>query len=220
VIKVILIHGFSKNPKDMKPLERHLELMGYNCIIPNLPLTFKEFDYSALVLEDMIDEVIKDNWKQEDKIHLVGHSTGGLVIRKLISQTKHTSKIGRCVLVATPNKGSKLANIATHFKPVGAIYRTLRSLNYEYIEQSTFTQVHEIEIAAIGGNKNNLLLGNLIGDVNDGRVELRSVYYPELTDFIILPYGHNEIHHQAVTAKWIDSFLQTGKFVNDMAKNK
>jgi predicted alpha/beta hydrolase family esterase len=220
IIKVILIHGFSKNPKDMIPLENHLQLMGYECILPNLPLTFKEFDFSALVLEEIIEEIMKENHDRDEKIHLVGHSTGGLVIRKLISQTKHAAKIGRCVLIATPNKGSKLANIATNIKPVAAIYRTLKSLNYEYIAQSEFTPVPGIEIAAIGGNKNNLLLGNLIGDVNDGRVELRSVYYPELTDFIILPYGHNEIHHQGETAKWVDSFLRTGKFVNDMAKNR
>ena len=44
----------------------------------------------------------------------------------------------------------------------------MKSLNYEYIEQTNFASDSDIEIAAIGGNKNNLLLGKLIGDENDG----------------------------------------------------
>jgi hypothetical protein len=75
-----------------------------------------------------------------------------------------------------------------------------------------FTSVPDVEIAAIAGNKNNLFLGNLIRDENDGRVELSSVFYPELKDIITLPFGHIEIHHQQETAKWVDTFLRTGKF--------
>jgi uncharacterized alpha/beta hydrolase family protein len=197
----------------MKPLEQNLELLGYECLVPKLPLTFKEFDQSAFALEEMLEELIKSNLKNEEKINLVGHSTGGLVIRKFISETKHKTNIGRCVLIATPNKGSKLANLATSIKPVGEIYRTLKSLKYKYIEQIDFTSVPNIEVAAIAGNKNNLFLGNLIRDENDGRVELSSVYYPELKAFITLPFGHNEIHHQPETAKWVDTFLRTGKFL-------
>jgi uncharacterized alpha/beta hydrolase family protein len=206
----------------MKPLERNLELLGYKCIAPKLPLTFKEFDYSAFVLDGILEELVKSNLAKDEKVHLVGHSTGGLVIRKLITETKYASNIGRCVLIATPNRGSKLAKIAVNLKSIGKIYKTLKSLNYEYIEQMNFASDSDIEIAAIGGNKNNLLLGNLIGDENDGRVELKSVYYPELTDFITLPYGHNEIHHHLETAKWIDDFLRTGEFhrLNKVEENE
>lgn len=197
----------------MKPLKQNLELLGYECIVPNLPLTFKEFDQSALILEAILEELIESNLKHEEKVNLVGHSTGGLVIRKFVSETNHISRIGRCVLIATPNKGSKLANLAASIKPVGEIYRTLKSLKYNYIEQMDFTSVPDVEIAAIAGNKNNLFLGNLIRDENDGRVELSSVFYPELKDIITLPFGHIEIHHQQETAKWVDTFLRTGKFL-------
>lgn len=211
-IKAILVHGFSKNPQDMDPLKRHLELLGYDCIVPNLPLTFKEFDYAAGILEHVLEEMVHFHLRKGEKIHLVGHSTGGLVIRKLISETTYASYIRRCVLIATPNKGCKLANVAGKIKPVIKIYKTLRSLDFDYVESVDFTAKAEIEVAAIAGNKNNLFLGNFIGSENDGRVELDSVYYPELADFIILPYGHLEIHQETETAKQIDSFFKTGKF--------
>lgn len=196
----------------MKPLKRNLELLGYDCISPDLELTYKEIGYSALVLEDMLEERIKLDLKEDEKIHLVGHSTGGLVIRKFIASTKYPHRIGRCVLIATPNRGSKLANIAGNVKLYVEIYKTLKSLSYEYAEQLNTENYSGIEIAAIAGDKNHLLLGKLIGDKNDGRVEVQSVYLPNLKDFMILPYGHKEIHHQVETAIWIDAFLKEGKF--------
>lgn len=183
MIKAILVHGFSKSPLDMKPLALNMRILGYECIVPKLPLTYKEFDYAVIILEAILKELCLD---KEEKVHLVGHSTGGLVIRKLITDTNYTDKIGRCVLIGTPNKGSKLANIAGKMKPIIKIFKTLRSLDYDYIEQINFISRPDIEVAAIAGNRNNLLLGNLIGEESDGRVEVNSVYYPELKDYITI----------------------------------
>lgn len=196
----------------MRPLERNLELLGYDCVLPDLQLTYKEIEFASFVLEGILEEMIKLDLRKDEKIHLVGHSTGGLVIRKLIADTKYTHKIGRCVLIATPNKGSKLANIAGNVKLYVEIYKTIKSLCYESVEQLNIENYSEIEMAAIAGDKSNLLLGKLIGDENDGRVEVESVYLPNLKDFMILPYGHKEIHHQVETARWVDAFLRTGKF--------
>lgn len=197
----------------MKPLEQNLKKMGYDCISPDLDLTFKEIDHASYVLGGILEDTIKMEIRRDEKIHLIGHSTGGLVIRKLISETKYTQKIGRCVLIATPNKGSKLAEMAGKTKVFTKIYKTLNSLSFEYTEkQLNHKNCGEIEMGAIAGSKNNLLLGNLINDQNDGRVELDSVYFPDLKDFLVLPFGHKEIHHQEETAKWVDAFLRKGKF--------
>lgn len=210
VIKVILIHGFNKNSRDMRQLRRNLESLGYECFSPNLQLTYKEIEHAAFVLEGILKE-ITFNLKENERIHLVGHSTGGLVIRKLIVNTKYIEKIGRCVLIATPNNGSKLATIAGSMRVFVELYKTLKSLSYESVRQLHLENDPKIEMAAIAGNKNNLWLGSLIGDENDGRVEVESVYFPHLKDFLVLPYGHKEIHHQAETAKRVDAFLRTGK---------
>lgn len=196
----------------MRPLEQNLKLLGYDCFLPDLQLTYKEIEFSSFVLEGILEEMITLHLEKDEKIHLVGHSTGGLVIRKLIADTKYTHKIGRCVLIATPNKGSKLANIAGNAKLYVEIYKTLKSLSYKSVEQLNMQNDSKIEMAAIAGYKNNLLLGKLIGAANDGRVEVESVYLPSLKDFMILPYGHKEIHHQAETARWVDSFLRIGNF--------
>nr|WP_268812452.1 alpha/beta hydrolase [Heyndrickxia ginsengihumi] len=206
------MHGFNKTSKDMWTLENNLKQFGYECFSPDFELTYKEIEHSTAVLEEILEEMDTFHLKTDEKVHLIGHSTGGLVIRKLIANSKYVHKIGRCVLIASPNKGSRLANIAGNIKPYVEIYKTLKSLRYESVAKLNHNDETDIEMAAIAGNHNNLLLGKLIGGVNDGRVEVESVYLPHLKDFMILPYGHKDIHHQPETARWVDAFLRTGKF--------
>lgn len=50
-------------------------------------------------------------WRDEsEKVHLLGHSAGGLVVRLLLPGLKR--QIGGALTIATPHKGSRLAEIA------------------------------------------------------------------------------------------------------------
>ncbi|MCT4607281.1 MAG: alpha/beta hydrolase [Marinisporobacter sp.] len=211
--KVVLVHGYNKNSNDMKVLKKNLEKMGYEGILVDLPLTYKEIEYAALVLEEIIHKIIKE-LKNNEKINIVGHSTGGLVIRCLLSTSKHINKINRCVLVATPNKGSELADLAGKMsKTFINIFKTLKSLQCEEVKTLKLENSHEIEIGAIAGNRSNLFLGKLLRNENDGRVTVKSVKFSGLKDFVVLPYGHKEIHYKWETARVIDHFIKTGKFI-------
>ncbi|WP_052015939.1 lipase family alpha/beta hydrolase [Halalkalibacter hemicellulosilyticus] len=210
VIRAMLIHGFNKQSDDMKPLQHHLEELGYTCLLPELPLTFQDVEDATALLEEVMSKL---DTSIGEKVHLIGHSTGGLVIRKLITNRKYMDTIGRCVLIATPNKGNKLAMLASKVKLYTKIYKTVKSLTQEKIDSYQFSHDHKIEIAAIAGNKSRLWLGRLLDKANDGRVEVASVYFPELTDFATLPYGHKEIHHQKETAAMVDRFLREGRLL-------
>ncbi|MCP8971055.1 alpha/beta fold hydrolase [Ectobacillus ponti] len=202
----ILVHGFYKSGADMQPLARQLEQLGYTCLAPDLPLTYQEFVHAAGELEVLLANL------REPVIHLVGHSTGGLVIRKLLHNTKHADRIGRCVLIATPNQGSRLADTAAKIGPYIRTYKTLQSLRPGYVAEQGLQNPHGIDIAAIAGNRSDLLLGRLLIGENDGRVEVGSVPFSGLSAFIKLPYHHKDIHHQPETARLTDAFLRTGRF--------
>src|SRR5690554_3857812 len=107
--KVILIHGYFRTQRDMMDLKKNLEKLGYEGILVDLPLTFNNIEYATSVFEGKIEGII-NSLQEDEKISLVGHSTGGLVIRLFLSNTKHIEKIHRCVLIATPNEGSQLAD--------------------------------------------------------------------------------------------------------------
>lgn len=192
----------------MKPLQRHLESFGYHCILPELPLTYQDVEDATRLLDELMREIdVSDG----EKVHLVGHSTGGLVIRKLITDSEQVKKVGRCVLIATPSKGNKLAMLADKVKLYTSIFKTVKSLTKKRIESYQLKNDSNIEMAAIAGDNSNLILGRFLKQENDGRVEVESVYFPELTDFATLPYGHKEIHHQKETAVMVDRFLRLGK---------
>lgn len=197
----------------MSSLKKYLEENGYDCVCPNLPLTYKEIEYAVSLLENKFEDVLP-SLKEDEKICFVGHSTGGLVIKKFLQNTNHLSKIGRCVLIATPNHGSKLADISSKLKPYYSLFKTLKSISSVHLEKNPIPHTEGIEIGAIAGSKNDLLLGRLLKEENDGRVEVHSVFYPELTDFLILPYGHKTIHYQKDTLECVIRFFETGKFIN------
>ena len=47
-----------------------------------------------------------------DKVHLVGHSMGGIIARNYLQLRGGAERVDRCVLLAAPNHGSKLAPFA------------------------------------------------------------------------------------------------------------
>ncbi|SDK17149.1 alpha/beta fold hydrolase [Natronincola ferrireducens] len=211
--KVVLVHGFNKDHNDMIVLKKNLEKMNYHGLLVNLPLTFKTIDGCRAIFESKIKTIL-DRSNQDEKIYLVGHSTGGLIIRNFLSTTKYLNRISRVVLIATPNQGSVLSDLFNKAIPRRLnVFKTLESLKTDNVKKLHLKNIIDtVEVGGIAGNRNNLLLGHLINEENDGRVEVSSVKYRGLKDFIILPYGHKEIHYQFETAKLVDSFLQNGKF--------
>lgn len=209
---VLLLHGFNKSSKDMAALSKYLETFGFHCHSLTLPLTRREFDRVTQLVANEVEELARSNGST---VHLVGHSTGGLLIRHLLTDRSVAVRIGRCVQLATPNKGSQLAMLADTIKGYTDYFRTLKSLHTAYIEKLSLINDTPIEMGAIAGTTSNLWLGRFIKGENDGRVEVSSVDIPELTDFTTLPFGHKDIHYHYETAVLIARFLNTGSFSLD-----
>lgn len=208
----ILVHGYNKNKKDMYVLSKNLEKLSHKCILVDLPLTYNDIDYAYSMFEKAINNII-GKLEADEKINLIGHSTGGLIIRMLLLNTKYIDRVNSCVLIATPNNGSQLADIASrYFDFFTNTYKTLKALRTEYVKNIEFIKSDVVSVGAIAGNKNNLLIGKFLKEESDGRINVSSVYYEGLSDFIILPYGHKEIHYKWETAKLVDDFIENGQF--------
>lgn len=210
--KIVLVHGYNRNYSDMKQMQENLNALGYEALLVDLPLTFHPIDYGASILRETLGEIIR-GLPENEKFHLVGHSTGGLVIRSILTEYHIKCRVGRCVLIATPNYGCELADLAGKFSEIFTdLFGTLKSLQSEKIRELEPLNSFDIDIGAVAGNRNNLVLGMLLEGENDGRVTVKSVNVEGLKDFIVLPFGHKEIHKQVKTAKYVDNFLSTGKF--------
>ena len=206
---VVIVHGYYKNSQDMSDLCRWLEDWEYTTFAPRLPTTFG-------TLEDCHRAFAKRyyafNTSSFAKIHFVGHSFGGLIIRSFLSRDAIPT-LGRCVLIGTPNHGAELVNLIAHYgKPALKILKTLASIPTPDMELPPILPENETEIGIIAGNNNHLWTGPLIHQESDGRVEVESTKLESMKDFIILPYVHNRIHHEWETAQRVHQFLQLGHF--------
>ena len=173
---VVLAHGFSRSSSDMSFLESYLSQKGYITYSAKLSTVYGTLDDCVQELKQQIDERAKHN----TLIFLVGHSMGGLIIRKYLSQNIRPN-IVRCVLIATPNSGTKLANLAVSILRRLSIRDVIQSLNcLETNNQAILAPLNEPppDIGVIAGNKGNFLLGKLfLPAENDGRVEVESVKF-------------------------------------------
>ncbi len=209
---VILVHGYAKNAGDMQSLARFLEKLGYRAVAVDLPLIFDHVEEAAEVFENQVKEILS-KLPDNAPVAMVGHSTGGLVIRYFLAHSPDYKRVSHAVLIATPNQGSTLADIARDVSELLVeTFATLDSLRPENIPELGLSDPKEIRIAAIAGSKSTPALGWLLENENDGRVEVESVYYPGLDDFVILPYNHHKIHHTKETAELVIRFLETGSF--------
>lgn len=208
---VVLIHGYNKDESDMFTLKSNLTDLGYNCVSINLPTRFGTLDDCNKVLQSELSKMLP-SMSEQQQIHLVGHSMGGLIIRSYLAKNSFPN-IGRCVLIAPPNRGSKLADLAHKiFPPVSKIFKPLSDLKTNGTQIPKPVSIPCPEIGVIAGNKSNLLLGILLSNENDGRVEVDSTKLEGMKDFIVKRYGHKEIHHKYDIAILIDNFLRNGSF--------
>ena len=210
--KVVLVHGYFKSEKDMFALKSELEEAAFEVITINLPLTFKKLKSTLPFFKTEVENIISE-LSDAEKIHFVGHSTGGLLIRRFLAMTKYKDRIGRIVLIAAPNQGSKLAGFARkYFKPLTDVFKTLSSIDHQNVRRLKLAAAEDFEMGAIAGNNSNFFLGRLLTKENDGRVRVESVNFSGLKDFVVLPYGHKDIHYQEQTANLVANFLEHGNF--------
>lgn len=51
---VILVHGYNKSASDMRPLQSHLQHMGYEAVSVSLPLRFRTLAECVALFEQKI----------------------------------------------------------------------------------------------------------------------------------------------------------------------
>ena len=111
---VVLSHGLGRSDNAMWRLENKLEEAGFDvCSI--------DYDTIGESVEHVLDEAnseIDNCIKPATKLHFVGHSLGGLVIKNYLASHPNFAtdyNLGEVVMVGTPNKGSEVADrLANH----------------------------------------------------------------------------------------------------------
>jgi pimeloyl-ACP methyl ester carboxylesterase len=211
---VLLIHGFFRTERDMFPMRSFLREKQLNAITISLPTTFKPIEQCTQLLIERLHRLSL----LHKKIHLVGHSMGGLVLLNLLSRAA-LPNYGRCVLIGTPVNGSELADIAYDLSPrLTCLIKGLASLRKKEVAGIDKDIVAKYALGVIAGARSNRLARLFFGKDNDGRVSVESTKFKGMRDFIELPYGHTRIHHERLTSELVINFLHTGSFNGNITR--
>ncbi len=144
-----------------------------------------------------------------DKVNLVGHSMGGLVILSMLSRHDDIPP-GRVVLMGTPVKGSQVVKRLEKLPGQKLIFgKAAADLLHGFRQPPEGRQTGMIRGTRPVG------LGRFIArhdEPNDGSVAVSETRMEGLHDSIELPVAHSEILLSPEVAEQIEQFIVYGKF--------
>jgi len=211
---VILFHGIARTKKSMEKLASFLSGHGYRVVNVGYPST--RFSISDLIdiVRPEIDAAVKA--AGEARVHFVGYSMGGLVIRALLKSYRPPN-LGRVVMFGTPNNGSQVADFIKDWP----LYRKLYGPAGQQLitDQTAIADLFgtvDYELGIIAGNRtidpvSSLIIG--FRNPNDGKVSVESTRLDGAAAHIVIPTNHTFFPLSKVMWNQTLSFLKDGRFV-------
>jgi pimeloyl-ACP methyl ester carboxylesterase len=208
---VVLLHGLGRFRQSMRRLEQHLKVLGYSTINLAYPSTTKSIE--TIAETDLAHAIQGCEAGGAEKIHFVGHSLGGIIVRQYLQ--RHSVAAGsRLVMLSPPNQGSEIVDLLRHIP----LYEWTTGPAGQEIGRRPDGLLHrlkpvEIEVGVIAGNRSlNLLFSIFMDGPDDGMVSVESTMLPEMRDFITVPSTHTFIMKNPLVLKQVTHFLKHGKF--------
>ena len=114
---IILLHGLFQSPACWLWLKHQLRRQGFSDLYAIALPPWKDVEILTERLAKRVDELRHATGLQQ--VHLIGHSMGGIIARNYLQIRGGEHKVDHCLLIATPNSGSKLAPFA--LSPLGKL---------------------------------------------------------------------------------------------------
>lgn len=208
---VVLLHGLGRSDKSVARLKRHMEKAGYYTIAMNYPSLRASVQENAEHLHEVLQSL-----EGVEKVHLVGFSMGGIVVRQCLA-AHDEPRLGRVVLIGTPNKGAELATLMKDwwaFKTlIGPAGQELATAPHGLAPKLPAPRCEFGVIAGCRGTDDGY--NPLIPGDNDGTVSLETTRLEGASDFFTI----RGIHQVLLTTPAVHSatvhFLENGRFSNE-----
>lgn len=202
---VVLVHGLWMSGWVMAALRRWLVRHGFRVLLFSYPAVSADLSTNAAALDRFLARV------PGERVHLVGHSLGGLVILTLL-QRHRPARPGRVVLLGSPVAGCVAAAALARWSWGRALVG--RSLP-QWSPGAAAAALANREVGMIAGN-----LGRGLGGLvtrfpgsHDGAVTVEETRVPGLADHLVLPVGHSGMLVSRAVAAGVARFLRHGRFV-------
>ena len=212
---VVLLHGIGRTSRSMRKLERSLQQAG----LATLNLTYASRKNPLEQLAEDIHPAITRFAKSIDgPLHFVGHSMGGLLARVYVARYR-PPKLGRVVMLGTPNAGSELADLLQD----SLLYRSYygpAGLQLTTSQDDTLALLPPVDypVGIVAGNRaiNPIAWRFVLPRPNDGCVSVESSKLPGMADHITIKATHIGLSRHADAIRQTIAFLSEGRFSQDM----
>lgn len=204
---VVLVHGLWMSGNEMFLLRRRLQARGYRVYQFYYRTVGRDLKGNAERLNHFLDKYVVG-----ETVHLVAHSLGGLVVRRLLHDFP-AQRPGRVVTLGTPHQGSYVAQRASR----SGLLRRLLGMSLPALLGDVPPWGNERELGSLAGSL-SLGLGWFFRGVprpNDGTVAVVETQLDGMSDHLLLHAGHFGLLYSRYAAFQVDHFLQYGQFHRD-----
>ena len=210
---MLLVHGLGRTERSMMILAQRLEWAGYDVETVDYPSRSGTIEDHAETLAEAVAECCARN----PRVHFVGHSLGGIVIRTYLAETPPDS-LGRVVLLAPPSQGSELAEWVSDlvFGDTTLVEDALGPTGIRLGTDSTDIPAAlgppHYPMGIITGNRSLNPIGSIvIPGPDDGFVGVEEARI-EGVPVVVLPRSHTFIMNSRFASDAVIRFLRTGAF--------
>jgi pimeloyl-ACP methyl ester carboxylesterase len=215
---VILLHGIGRTHRWMRRLEKALQGQGFATL--NLGYASRKKPLELLAAD--IDGPIRRFAAEIDgPLHFVGHSMGGLLSRIYIAKYR-PQRLGRVVMLGTPNGGSEIADLLHGL----ALYRFYygpagQQLTTRLDSALTSLPTLDYDVGIIAGNRSIAPVASLfkMPRPNDTMVSVESSRLDGMADHVVVKASHAGLPHHAKAIEQTIAFLREGRFKGSFRSN-
>lgn len=208
--RVVVLHGILRSERSMSGLANFIQSHGYDVLNLGYPST--KLDLAALTAHVHNDaHAFVQN--APGKIHFIGYSMGGLLIRAYLHAHK-LEALGRVVMLGTPNHGSEVADFIQRWK----IYQKFYGPAGQQLitNQSAFASLFgniDFELGVLAGTRSiDPISSWIIGKPNDGKVSVASTRIDGMKDHLTIRATHTFFPNNKTAWRQTLHFLKHGAF--------
>jgi pimeloyl-ACP methyl ester carboxylesterase len=188
-----------------------LEAAGYATL--NLDYASRRKALEGLA-EDIHPSIQRFAKSIDGPVHFVCHSMGGLLARVYIARYR-PERLGRVVMLGTPNNGSEIADRLRHFRPYRAFFgpagQQLGTLRDDALN-ALFPPV-DYPVGVIAGNRSIYpIASTFLPKPHDGRVSVENTKLDGMADHIVVRTSHPWLVRNSIAIEQTIAFLKDGKF--------